>query len=244
MYAGKYHAAMQEADRLREELDRLSRQPKAPDERSKAYLEDLKKRADAAEGMGEVLALAIQDSERREGLIRRELAEMERRHHIQVAEVKARMRHADYDEVLTKAGIYQSLASDGQGRFQDPILARLIYGAPDPAEKAYEIAAGKLAADAEAHESAEPEPSRLVAPASPAPAKAEIEAERRGARQVIAKVVEHTTKPKGIRALRSAGQPPTARFTRAQLDALMDRDPAGYERLMARNPDLERFHLG
>ena len=99
-----------------------------------------------------------------------------------------------------------------------------------------------------AHEDPKPvaAPKADAAPASP-PAKpkaeeAEVEAERRGAKRVVEQVAANAQRPKGIAGLRSAGAPKAA-WSKAELDALMRDNPARYEALMDKHPNLLRFHL-
>ena len=77
-------------------------------------------------------------------------------------------------------------------------------------------------------------------------AKAEPEgdeaAERRGARKVIEQVEEIARKPRGIAGLKAATGPKT-QWTKGDLDKLMRDNPARYQELVGRFPQLERYHL-
>ena len=124
--------------------------------------------------------------------------------------------------------------------------------APDPAERMYRLAVGKLeyekslkGEDEEPEEiEAEPLKGKAKSKAEPKPEpKAEAEAERRGAQRVIDVVSKNSTRPKGIRSLPKAGAGPT-RVSKKYLDELMETNPSAYERLVQRNPELERWHLG
>jgi hypothetical protein len=222
------------------------------------HLDELRAKADSVEKLSEVLNLALGEMDRRDRLAEQRLAAMQYRQDVALAQLHARQRWADYDEVLAKAGIYEAIQPAASGGWRDPALAQLIYYFPDgslrrdPATRAYELAKGRLEYEGR-DESAGP-PAEAVAatngaPTTPvaavaapavAPDAAMVAAERRGAQRVIEQV--NQARSRGIRAVRSAGQP--APITRQQLDELMERDPQRYERLMAANPDLERFHLG
>ena len=183
------------------------------------------------------------------------LARMEYANKVAQSQMNARIVHPDYDTVLQKAGIYDAIQVDGQGNWRNQDIGKAIYLTrdgklrADPAEEAYQLAKGKLEYEAELKAEQEPEtpkPELKIVPKAKPKAEEETvaEAERRGAQTVIEKVVENTNRPKGIRNLRSAGTPGTARFTRSGLDALRDADPEAYEALLKKNKELERFHLG
>lgn len=256
MYAKKWETAIGERDVALAEIDRLKGKGASPAE--KQYLDDLRRQADEADSMGKLMELSLREMDRRDRLWTKQLVEMDYTHKIALSQINARITHKDFDDVLQKAGIYDAIRVDSQGNWADQDLGRRIYFTrdgklrADPAEEAYQLALGKVEYEASlrGEEESPKKPDLKVVPKAQAPVKPEEEAltvadaERRGAQTVIDKVVENQNRPKGIRNLRSAGTPGTARFTRTQLDALAESDPQGYLALMKKNPQLERFHLG
>ena len=270
VYAQKWATALAERDAALAEINRLRTgdgQPRQPDATLQRHLEDLKQKAEGADSMGKLMELNLGEMDRRDRLVQEQIAQIRYEHALALSQMTARMQHSDYDAVLQKAGIYAALQTEpGTGQARDPELARRIYLTrdgrlrADPAEEAYQLALGRIEYEAglKGEEPEEPEPpKKKVARAAsesepeaeaeePATGKKETasEAERRGAQKVIDVVSRNSSRPKGIGGLRSAGTPGSARLTRAQLDELMEREPATYQRLVKANPDLERWHLG
>lgn len=61
---------------------------------------------------------------------------------------------------------------------------------------------------------------------------------------MIEEVRRNAGRPQGVRGLRPAGAPERVRLTRPQLDELQEREPETYQRLIERNPEIQRYHLG
>ena len=171
-------------------------------------------------------------------------------------------RHPDYLEKLDKSGVHKMLAMDDQGRplpgFNQK-LAEEIANAENPALAAYEIAL-ELLGETDDDDPAPSAAALAAATSTPAttnghaaePAKPAtipdpvVEAERRGARQVAERVVDNTTKPRGIRGLSDAGAPPRIELNdafRQQLDGLMARDIGKFDAFMAKNPDIDDWFM-
>lgn len=251
-YARKYEQTLTERDAAMAEIERL-RGAKSAD--LTQHYKGLVERADKAEKMSELMTIALEEMDRRDAAWQRTLADIQYRQAVEMSQLVARQRHADYDDVLRRAGIFDAVQIDpATGTWRDQEIGRRIYltrdGRPkaDPAEEAYQLAVGKLEYEAtrnngdkaEAEEEPEREPAK---PAGKAPLTAADlrEAERRGARQVIETV--ERARPKGIANLKSAGKP-AAGLTRRQLDDMMEREPVRYAELCKKRPDLERWHLG
>lgn len=147
--------------------------------------------------------------------------------------------------------MFEAIALNEKGEPRHPAIYRRVYYtsdgglAQDPAESLYRLAVGKLEYDraqkGEPDPDDEPKPKAEATPKKAEP-KPEAEAERRGAQRVIEQVSKNANRLKGIRRVPNAGEP--QRMSRQQLDELMDGNPEAYEALMARNPGLQRFHLG
>lgn len=169
--------------------------------------------------------------------------------------------HPDYYETLQRAGIYQAVSINPSTRQpNDPRIAKLIYeeGSDHPPEAAYYIAKSLLgeAVDEPVHDEPTrpggPQQTLSPPPASPTPPQvpqqpqpdAVVEAERRGARQVAERVIDNSSKPKGIRVLRSAGAPPKIVLDEAfrrHLDSEMDRAPQEVMTFFDKNPAVRKW---
>ena len=161
---------------------------------------------------------------------------------LSILEDLERRSHADFNETLAKAGIWSALEILPNGSYRDPILAKEIYSNTNPPHRAYELAEAALTQTADDEPPAEGKAAD-AAPEKLAPAEATAEAERRGAREVIQRVEAANLKPRGITHLRDGGAP-KMRFTKAELDTMMDQNPTKYEALIKQFPQLERWHLG
>lgn len=253
-YARLYAETKEQLDAAEQQIRLLRAAPTAADDPAlKRWYDDLAAEADKAATMSDVLKLAVREMDRRDRARVQELNSQLYGIKCDLSETRARIRHSDWEAVVQQAGLFHAIATDAQGRFGDPALARQIYYtadgglAPDPAERMYKLAVGKVEYErAQRGEAEEPEAEApAVKPkAEPkAESKAEVAAaERRGAQRVIEQVSKHSTRPHGIRDVPKADGP--LRYTRAQLDRMLQENPAAYERLIKRVPDLERFHLG
>lgn len=163
-------------------------------------------------------------------------------------------RHPDYYTTLQKAGIPQMLSFDPATGAPLPgfnkRLADELFTTDNPVEAAYHIAKAMLGetTDDETEPVVPPPAPVAVVPQSvPAPAPAEVvEAERRGARQVAERVATNLAKPRGVRALSSAGEPPKVELTEAfrkQLDGLMEKDFGKFDRFMKQNPEVDDWFM-
>ena len=252
-YARLYAEAREQLDAAEQRIRLLTVGPTAAQSPAlKKWHEELAAEADKAATMGDVLRLSIREMDRRDQQRVQELNAQLYGLKCDVAEMRARVRHSDWEQTIQQAGLFAAIMTDAQGNFHDPILARRVYYtadgglAPDPAERLYRLAAGKLEyertqrGEPEMDEAEEGAPAATTAKKVPVPA---AEAERRGAQRVIEQVSKNSTRPKGIRSVPKAGVGPT-RVSRQYLDELMDTNPAEYNRLLAKSPGLERFHLG
>lgn len=190
----------------------------------------------------------------------REVAKMERDF--------IRAGHDDYRDVTQRAGIYDmasiDVATGRPGPRFNREVAEAIGRADNPVEAAYWIAkemigeADDLRADVAPQHPAAPDddPSPDPRPVSrrtdpprsvPATPDALAEAERRGAREVAARVADNGAKPRGVRALTPAGAPQQTRLDedyRQYLDGQWDKNPKGVMALFARNPGLQDWYEG
>ena len=219
----------------------------------KKWHDELAAEADKAATMSDVLRLSMREMDRRDQRRVQELNTQIYGLKCDVAEMRARLRHPDWEETIQKAGLFQAIATDAKGHFHDPALAKRVYYTADgglttdPAERLYRLAVGKI--EYERAQRGEPDPEDTAEAAPTAKATPEVvaapaaEAERRGAQRVIEQVSKNSTRPKGIRSVPKAGAGPT-RVSRRYLDELLETDSAAYDKLIARHPDLERFHLG
>lgn len=186
-------------------------------------------------------------------------------------EGEIRRKHKDWEELCKKAGIFEAVAQDAQGRYADPLIALQLYSSDNVPEEAYRLAKSKLAYDAEElgeeveeqvetptlsvpADKAEPKDKGKAETDAPAPkgGEGEAEAERRGRAEVATAVAANADKPRGIRGLRSAG-PGRGELrlnedTRRYMDHLMEVDYDRYERLVKANGGKEgrlyRWHHG
>jgi hypothetical protein len=254
-YARLYAEAKDQLEAAEQKIRLLTVGPTAEQSPElKKWHEELAADADKATTMSEVLRLSIREMDRRDTQRVRDLNGQLYGLKCDVAEMRARFRHPDWEHVIEQAGLFRAIKVDAQGNFQDPALAQRVYYttdgglAPDPAERLYRLAVGKI--EYERTQRGEPDPEEPEAATPPGPkgaegAKAEpaAEAERRGAQRVIEQVSKNSTRPKGIRSVPKAGAGPT-RVSKKYLDELLESDSAAYDRLLARSPGLERFHLG
>ena len=225
----------------------------------KEHVAKLRERADKSQTMGELAEVLLEEFDRRDRAASNEVGqvavEVDRAIYslrCEVAEVRARVRHDDYDAVVGNSGLLGELRSvkgaDGKEVFANPRIARKVYWtddgklAADPAERLYRLAVGKVEYERAQRGETDEEPEPVQAKPEGKPAVPEAEAERRGARRVIEQVERAATRPRGIKGIRKAGGP--VGFTRAQLDLMMEQNPERYQALMKTHPDLERFHLG
>lgn len=251
-YARLYAEAKEQLDAAEQQIRLLRAAPTAADDPAlKKWYEDLAAEADKSANMSDILKLAVREMDRRDRAHVQELNAQLYGLKCDVSEARARARHADWEAVVHKAGLFEAIRTDAQGRFQDPAIAKRVYYtadgglAPDPAERMYRLAVGKL--EYERTQQGDPDDEGTDAPAAAprvpkAEAKVEAEAERRGAQRVIEQVAKNSTRPRGLRGLPKAEGP--TRMTRQQLDRLLEEDPAAYDRLTKKNPGIERFHLG
>lgn len=249
MLAAKYAQVLTERDRALAQLDQRSQ-----DQRPEAVIKlraELVKKANDADSMGTLLGIAIEELDRVDRVWQERMRTHEVMTNIRLSDVNARLRYSDYDKVLKDSGITAAL-SQTNGQFQDPYLAKQVYLSADPGEEAYQLAKGKLEHERllKGEDEETPVPSQPAevpgAPAAPAAPAATVvaDAERRGAQRVVEVVTKNAERPRGVRGLRTAGGGESGKYTRKQLDSLMETNPTAYERLVAANVGLERWHLG
>ena len=170
--------------------------------------------------------------------------------------------HTDYRDVTQRSGIFDMLAFDPATGKPGPRfnrrIAEEIAGADDQVAATYWIAKELLgeADDARpARRTPDPEPdperspSRRAEPTRSEPAKPEdlAEAERRGARDVVARVAENGAKPRGVRTFTPAGAPQQVRLDedyRKYLDGQWDKNPQAVMALFDKQPDLRDWYEG
>lgn len=260
-YAKLYAEATDRAEAAERRLQLLTNGPDpSTDPTLKKWHDELIADADNATQLSAPLKAAMKEMERRERALTRQLNAQLYSIRCETSELRARQRHPDWEEVIAKAGFFQAIETDAQGQFKDPVIGKRIYFNADnslnadPGERMYRLALGKL--EYERQQTGEPDEVAEEAPEAPkgkvVEKKAEPkvdakEAERRGeqngARRVIEQVSKNTDRLKGVRNLPKAGNNGTTRFSKAQLDRLMEQNPSAYEALVARNPELERMHL-
>lgn len=275
-YARRYQDTLTELDRAREQLAKERQKPTdAADPRAQEYwkrrMAELRVEADKADSMGALAELTLnevwKEQERRDRLSARRQEQFEYLTTVAIAQIQARQRHPDYDEVLKKSGVQDAIQVNPDGNWKDPVLGRAVYFThegelrTDPAERAYQVAEallkGKEAYDKElagdeVMEPAKVEPKvEVTAEAKPEPKAelkpavgAEVEAERRGAQRVIEKVEAAAKRPVGIRGIRSTGTPGKGVITLQELDRIAAEDPQELDRILKANPTLERKWLG
>ena len=262
-YKGQWEETEREVQRLQARLAQAGLETKAtPIKVPKERIDALQARAEKADGLGQVAAMAFEETgrllEERDEVWANRFADLQFRMGVKLSEVASRGRHSDYDQVLTKGGVFEAMAQRPDGSYPNPVLARMILQDPDPGERAYIIGKGRLIAAEDAKAEAEPKgevesPAEVKAEVSAAPAadvkptgaEAEAEAERRGARAVVDKVNANSRKPAGISGLRKAGPVgKTATWTKEELDALMRANPTRYLELVDKYPEVNRYHLG
>jgi len=256
-YMKLYAETKEQLDAAERTIRLLREQPTDPNDPNLArWHKELAEEASKATDLADVLKLTLKEMDRRDRVSRRELNVHLYQLQCDISESRARSAHPDFEQVCAKAGIFDAIQTDQQGQFRDPAIANRVYYtqdkklAPDPAERMYRLAVGKLEYEKSLKGEDEPEPEPEPATKSKgkdskpkAEPKADVEAERRGAQRVIEVVSKNSTRPRGIRSLPKASAGPT-RVSKQYLDELLDTNPTAYERLIQRNPDLERWHLG
>lgn len=228
-------AAITQRDNAEQALRQLQMAGVVIPPRDAAKLADIKKKADEAQTMGEVVDMVVDFVEDRYKTLR----SAERDHDLKIkvakCEVAARDEHDDYDALIGKAGILDA-TKIVNGQYANPRIAFEIYLSDNPAETAYALATEILKKRGELPEETTdevetPEPPKK--PAAPKPAAAAPAAPAAPAKP----------KPRGINNVQPAGKP-TLKFTRQDLDRLMEKNPSAYENLIKRRPELGDWHLG
>ena len=257
-YARRYAEASERADAAERRIQLLTAQPdpKADDPALQKWHRDLLEEAKKVTDLDQLLVLSMREMDRREQAAR--LRERERTKELNahiyqqqcdMAEVRARQQHPDWEDQIKAAGLFEAISTNDKGEFRDPTLGRRVYYnvdgslAADPAERLYRLAVGKLEYERALKgdpDEPEPEPPKAKAKAAETP-KPEVEAERRGAQRVVEQVSKNANRLKGIRQVPNAGAP--QRWSRTQLDELMRDNPAAYDAMIRKHPALERFHL-
>ena len=274
-YARKWQSALDEQERLQARIQQLQREVKVtgdvklPQERIAAVKGRLKAALKDASELDVVAERAVEESvgeaafliQERDKHWQQEIERLQFVNRVSLSILGARVSHRDFDEALRASGLAAEIGERADGTYANPYLAKRVYLAADPGEEAYQLAIGRLEAEAgkngqpgdadaektapraktESAESAKPAPKAAVKTEAEAE-KDEADAERRGARKVIEQVETIANKPKGIAGLKSAGGPKT-RWSKGELDALMRANPGRYQELVGKYPELERFHL-
>ena len=169
-------------------------------------------------------------------------------------EVAFRHDNPDYDERLTKAGIWRAMAIDpATGIYVEPATVRAIQGADNPAAMAYEIATGRLSTRGELPTEAEadaaasppvapaPAPVAAAAPAPTAAAPAPAAAPAAPAPPATPRD-QAAERGMGIRRIPGTGGAPKAAMSREGLTRLMHNNYEAYLKLLEANPGLEEYH--
>lgn len=264
-YKGQWEETEREVQRLQARIQQAGMETKAqPIKVPKERIEALEAKAEKADGLGKVAGLALEETakliEENDQRWADRFADFQFRMGVKLSEVSARARHVDYDAVLSQGGVFEAMTQRPDGTYANPILARLVLQDPDPGERAYMIGKGRIIAIEDAKAEAEPKGDegeaevkatpkadpKAEAAVKPEPkGDVEAEAERRGARAVVEKVNANSQKAKGISGLRKAGPVgKTATWTREELDGLMRTNPTRYMELVAKYPEIDRYHLG
>ena len=253
----KYAKLWEETELEKEKLEAQLRAARGQQPASTAKLTAeqraaLKEKANKAETMGDLLEVALEEIERREARMENVIREERFNRFLHVSEALARTRFTGYDKVLKAAGILDAVAVKDNGQFMDPVIANMIYNSQDPGEKAYVMAYGKLEKEGRLDEilGTTPEREAVVEDDEPEPepkakgGKSEKESDERraGAREVIEAVSGHSSKPRGLTALKSAA-PPKKGVTRGDLDRMSDEDPNGLATLFKAQPRLKAWWL-
>lgn len=242
---GQWQQVLADRDRLLGELGRG--RPVGPVTVDPARLAALKEKAEKVSGFGEHAELVLGEVQTLLADTSRQYADLLYRERLAWQEGLVKFQHKDFDSVLEQAKIWEGLQLIN-GQYKDPALAKSIYESSNPSLKAYELAIAKIEYEkGEVEDDDEPEtPAPPVTPTNTQPVVAvvntEVEAERRGAKGVVEKVVAHAAKPQGIRNLRDAGTPNTQKITRKQLDDLSERNQDQFLKVMKGNPTLEKWY--
>lgn len=255
-YAALYAEAKDQIEDLQAQVRTLrSAQDPTKDPDLQRWHAELIAEADKSTEMSGPLKAALKEIQRRDIVLRREINLQMYQVQCDYSDRIARMKYKDFEQVLAKAGIYDAIKTGADGKFVDASIANRVYYnrdgslCPDPAERMYRLAIGKL--EYERQQRGEPEEEVEVVESPRNGARVErvedtgkkvAEAERRGAERVIEAVAKNSTRHQGIRQLPKAKG--TSSFTRPQLDKMSEDQPEAYAKLMERRPDLERWHLG
>lgn len=245
-----------QADRLRSRNTRLEEQLVADVPKPTERWAALAARADSETDLKAVIGMLLEEVDTRtaERLQAQEVVREKNR--IVRLEKQFEREHPDFKAKLQEAGIFDGIRQVNEGGrlvYMNPEMADAIYGEENPAKAAYDLAQEMLRIRAR-NNGAEPDAKDEIArtvddpqPRREEPAKrqaTDLDAARReGAAQVTARMAAAGDKPKGINALGSAGEPRLS-LSMEDLDDLLDKNPDAYERLIAANPKLGRWHLG
>ena len=152
-------------------------------------------------------------------------------------------------EILTKGGIYAAITRDQAGNYADPVIARRVYAAANPAKAALRLARAKIAAEgpevpAEVETEVIVTAPKVDATKTAVTADALAAAKRDGAREVTAVIAETAAKPRGVRVFTSAGGGPKVGRTPEFWDSLnrmMDKDGDKFLAIMDKNQELSTW---
>ncbi len=253
-YAKLWEETEAEKEKLEAELRARRSQPVTAT-MSKEYVGALKERANKAETMGDLLEITLEEIQKRDIQWQSALNEERFNRHLYVSEALARKEYPAYDKVLKEAGITDAVKVGPDGTFADPAVAKRIYTSDDPGGMAYRLAVGRLEKDGRLDEvigstqsskaqEVEVEEEETETPAAGKKKSAERADDRRaGAREVIEKVGDHSSKPRGLSAVKPAA-PPKRGLTRGDLDRMSDQDPDALKALFKANPRLQDWWLG
>lgn len=250
-------------DRIQDTLKLRGRAaPKITDEE----IAELVKEAEKADGLGKPTELVLRRMVKAFDEMEVRLERAFRQREVDRAEQLFRRQHADFEDTLRRADIYEAITLDESGNWRDPVVGRAIYidGEDNPAEAAYELAKrllGEPVDEGDGVPTASPNgsvPTVAVSASSPVPAAipnptpgplpqapTTAEATREGARQVIERVNENSQRLRGIRMVRSAGEPDRVVLNQdllSRLDRLMDENPDGFLDFMKRNPSIDHWY--
>lgn len=239
-----------EADRIRGTAQRTEMPVVAPPADPNRRVA-LKKLAKEAEDLDPVIDALLDEFDTRIVEHRRKERADETTARILRQEARARTRYADYNDKLTRAGVFDGIKQVRPGVYANQRMADEIYAADDTPEEAYKLACDLLgeapkvaegyampvwaASSAPAPAPVVPAPAPVSAtPAAPAPEPLEPEP---------GNPAPSPARPKGIQRLPNAGAVKMS-LSREDLDSMSEDNPVKFQSLMAKNPDLERWYLG
>ena len=150
-YARLYAETKSQLDAAERTIRLLREQPTDPNDPNLAkWHKELADEASKATDLADVLKLTLKEMDRRDRVSRRELNVHLYQIQCDISETRARAAHPDFESICAQAGVFDAIQTDAHGQFRDPAIANRVYYtadkklAPDPAERMYRLAVGKL----------------------------------------------------------------------------------------------------